>query len=104
MAGTERFLYVKNGYDVDVSFLNGKSVMEAFHRKDKTISDDDIKDILKANADGHGWAFDKRTKEWMRGDHKIKAFRAPGHSDFLFMQDVATVKELEKDKSKSNGF
>ncbi len=78
--------------------------MEVYHRKDKKIMDDDIKGILKANGEGHSWSQDKKTGEWMRADHKMKAFRAPGHADFLFVQDVAVVKAIEKGNKSGAGF
>ena len=105
LVGTERFWYLKDNFDVEVMISAGKSVMEVFHRKDKVITDDDIKGFLNVNADGHAWAIEKKTGHWRRSDNKLQAFREPGHADFFFIQDIAAVKDSEKNgKAKPNGF
>ena len=105
LPGTERFTYTKDNFYVEVMFSAGKSVMEVFHRNDATITDDDIKGFLNVNADGHGWAIDKKTNHWRRGDYMLQAFREPGHDDFFFIQDVTAVRESEKKgKAKPSGF
>ena len=93
--GTERFNYSKNGFDIEVMFAAGKSVMEVFHRKDKEITDDDIKGLLKVTAASQSWTFNKKNNQWMRRDRKVRAFRQPGHSDYFFIQDTAAVKNTD---------
>jgi len=105
LPGTERFTYTKDNFFVEVMFSAGKSVMEVFHRNDTTITDGDIKAFLSVNADGHAWSIDKKTGHWRRGDYKVQAFRAPGHDDWFFIQDIAAVKDSEKNgKAKPIGF
>ena len=105
LAGAETFKYQKNGFTIEVIFSNGKSIWEIFHRDDKDISDDEIKEILKLNADNHGWREDKKAKRWIRGDKKLEGFREPGHSDYFFLRDIKAVAAVEgARKGGINGF
>ena len=102
---TERINYLKNGFAIEVMFAGGRSVMEVFHRKDKEITDDDIKELLKVNGEGHSWTLDSKQNLWMRKDRKIRALREPGHRDFFFIQDMVAVKNTGKvEKAKINAF
>lgn len=103
MHTTKGYYFIKDGFGIEVMILNGKSVMEVFHRKDGVISDAEIQDLLKANGETFTWAFE--SNQWMRSDHKICAFRQPGHGDFFFVQDVAATKqEPSPGKVKTDGF
>ena len=104
MHTTKGYYFIKNGFGVEVMILNGKSVMEVFHRTEgPQISDAEIQDLLKINGENLTWAFENN--QWMRSDHKISAFRQPGHDDFFFIQDVAATKQTPKDgKAKLDGF
>jgi hypothetical protein len=97
-AGAETFRYEKSGFIIDVVFLDGKSVMEVIHRKDKTITDDDIKDLLKLyDSPSTNWRFDRKEKRWERGGKpKLVAFREPGHDDFFFIKDIEACDAVEK--------
>ena len=105
-AGAETYHYLANGFGITVVYLNGKSVWEMFERKDKEITDDDIKELLKVNSSGgHSWHFEKKDKTWERGDKKLVAFREPGHSDFFSIKDADAVKAAEgKTKPSAAGF
>lgn len=94
--------YVKDNFDVEVTILDGKSVWEIYHRRDKVISDDDIKEVLKANATPgtNSWRIDKKDGRWERtGRPKLFAFREPGHPDFFSIKDIETCEKAEKKKS-----
>src|SRR6478752_211796 len=73
--GATTFQYKKNNYTIEVVFVDEKSILEVLHRDDKDITDDDIKEINKLNADGHGWSYDRKEQLWKRGDRKLESFR-----------------------------
>jgi hypothetical protein len=108
--GTENYKFEKNGFEIEVSFKSEKSIYEMFHRKDQTITDDDIKELLKVNATKtNAWRFDKRENRWERGGKpKLVAYREPGHPDYFVVKDLEACLEAEKadktDKSKTEGF
>lgn len=96
-----RYFYKRDGFQAEAIVFKDKVVMVVLHRDGQNISDDNLKEVMKANADGHTWAFDKQSGEWIRRDRAIKVFRPPGHPDFLAMQDIRAVKEIEaEDRSK----
>jgi hypothetical protein len=96
--GAETFRYEKNGFIIDVVFLDGKSVMEVIQRKDRTITDEDIKGLLKLyDSSATNWRFDRREKRWERGGKpKLVAYREPGHEDFFFIKDIEICDAAEK--------
>lgn len=96
--GTDHYAYEKNGFKVEVIIAGGKSIFEVYHRNDKEITNEDIKELLKANEEGHSWGLDRRTQHWTRSDYKLTAFREPGHPDFFFIEDIAAVKQAGKGK------
>jgi hypothetical protein len=105
--GAETWKYSKSGFSIEVIFVNGKSVWEMFERKDKTITDDDIKDLLKVNSlPGASWRFDKKENRWERGGKpKLVAFREPGHGDFFSIKDLEAASAAEKlGKPDKSGF
>ena len=91
LPGAETFQYKKNTYTIEVIIYKDKSIWEIFHRDDKDITDDDIKEILKLNADSHGWRQDKKTKRWIRGDKKLEGGRQQGHPEYLDIWDVEAL-------------
>lgn len=94
--------YVKDNFEVEVTILDGKSIWEIYHRRDKVISDDDIKEVLKANSKPgtNSWRMDKKDGRWERsGNPKLFAFREPGHPDFFSIKDIETCEKAEKKKS-----
>ena len=99
---TGTWKYSKGGFFIEVIFFNGKSIWEMFNRKDKVITDDDIKDILKVNsAPGTSWQFSGKEHQWRRGGTpKLIAYREHGHDDFFSIRDVVAAEAAEKkDKS-----
>jgi len=107
LPGGEKHYFVKKPFGIEVILLEGKTVMEVIHRVEgPAISEAEVKELLKANGDNHGWAFDKRDKEWMRSDRKLRAYFLPGHPDFLFIEDVAATKQAraKASKGKIDGF
>jgi hypothetical protein len=97
MAGHEQYYFEKDSLGIECVIGDGKCVMEVFHRiGSKIISDEDIKNILKVEADGHGWGFNYATKRWMRSDGRLQAYRQPGHDDYFFL-------EVTPSKKKENG-
>ena len=94
LPGAEQYNFVKNPFAIEVILLDGKSVMEVVHRVEGPhISDDEIKELLKVNGDGHTWSLDRKDNQWMRNDHKVRAFHQPGHHDYFFIEDVAATKQ-----------
>ena len=96
--GAETFRYEKSGFTIDVVFLDGKSVMEVIQRKDRTITDEDIKGFLKLyDSPATNWRFDRKEKRWERGGKpKLVAYREPGHEDFFFIKDIEVCNAAEK--------
>lgn len=93
--------YVKDNFEVEVTILDGKSVWEIYHRRDKVISDADIKEVLKANSkpETNSWRMDKKDDRWERsGSPKLVAFKEPGHPDFFSIKDIAACEKAEKRK------
>jgi len=88
MAGHDQWYFEKDGIGVNCVMSDDKCVMEVFHRIGSDITDLDIKDILKSEADGHGWGFDKRTKRWTRSDYVLVAYHEPGHHDIFFLEQI----------------
>jgi hypothetical protein len=103
--GAETWKYSAGGFSIEVVYVNGKSVWELFERKDKVITDDDIKDLLKVNgAPGTNWRFDRRENRWERGGKpKLVAYREHGHPDFFSIRnpeaEAAAGKHIKLDKS-----
>lgn len=99
--GAETWKYSKGGFSIEVIYVNGKSIWELFERKDKVITDDDIKDLIKVNAlSGASWRYDKKEQRWERGGTpKLVAYREPGHPDFFSIKDVEAFKAAEKQRS-----
>jgi hypothetical protein len=107
LPGGEKYYFVKKPYGIEVIVVNGKAVMEIFHRSEgPEISDGEIKELLKVNGDSHAWSFDKKDSHWMRSDRKMRAYRQPGHGDFFFIEDVEATKQARTKSSKDsiNGF
>ena len=101
----EQFEFTKKPFGVQAVMLDGKCVKEVLHRVEgPIISDVEIKELLKANGEGHTWAYIRKDEVWMRSDHKVRAFRQPGHPDFFFIEDVAAVKDAKNGKGKLDGF
>lgn len=96
--GAETFRHEKNGFVIDVVFVGGKSIMEVIQRKDRTITDEDIKALLKLyDSSSTNWRFDRREKRWERGGTpKLVAYREPGHEDFFFIKDIEACDAAEK--------
>jgi hypothetical protein len=98
MAGHDQWYFEKDGFGVQCVMTDDKCVMEVYHRIGQLINDGNINDLLKAEADGHTWGFDKKTARWTRSDYKLQAFREPGHKDMFY------VEEMEKQHSGKTGF
>ncbi len=90
MAGHDQYYFEKDGIGIQCVISDGKVAMEVFHRIGPIITDQDIKEILKTEGDGHSWRFDKKTDRMIRGDNRLEAFRSPGHEDMFFIQEIAT--------------
>jgi hypothetical protein len=93
MPGHDQFSFKMNGMVIECVMTDGKCVMEVFHRPGGMISNEDIKDLLKSEADGHTWGFNPKLKQWLRSDYTLKAYRAPGHADFFFLELAPAKKE-----------
>jgi hypothetical protein len=107
VANVDNLKFTKNGFDVEVSIKDGKSIYEMFHRKDQVITDADIQEFLKANATpANRWRFDKKENHWERGGKpKFVAYREPGHPDFFVIKDLDACAAAEKAaKPKATGF
>lgn len=98
--GAETFRHEKNGFFIDVVIVGGKSIMEVIHRKDRIITDEDIKALLKLyDSSSTNWRFDRREKRWERGGKpKLVAYREPGHDDFLCIKDLEACEAAENTK------
>lgn len=96
--GVETFQYEKAGFTIEVVIFKGKSIWEIFQRKGQTISDDDIKELLKLyDTSSTSWRFDRRDSRWERsGKPKLIASRWPGHEDFFFIKDIEACETAEK--------
>jgi len=92
--GTEKFEFKKDGYTIDVSFFDGISVMEFFHRHDTKITDDDIKDLLKNYIEGVRFTWSARDKIFKSSNKKLTAGRQIGHDDWFFVKDTAAIEAL----------
>src|SRR4051812_1438143 len=67
LMGAETLNYVKNGFSVDCVMVDGKCIWEWFHRLDTTITDDDIKELIKTNTStGNSWHFERKESRWER--------------------------------------
>lgn len=109
LPGSDKYYFVKNGFGIEVMIVDGRSVMEIYHRVNGKITDAEIQELLRLNDDLRHWRFSKKDNQWKRDDKKLVAFRQPGHPDFFFIQDVAAVKSAPKDnkakaKEKMDGF
>jgi hypothetical protein len=103
--GAETYKYEKAGFRIGVVFLDGKSISEVFERKDRKITDDDIKTILKLyDTPSTSWRFDRRENRWERsGKPKLAGFRLPGHDDFFCIRDIAAWDAAEKGTADAKG-
>jgi|SRR2546423_6488578 len=68
-------LYDFNGFLITVMFLDGKSQLEEYAKKDKTkLTEDDVEKLLQANSGGRTWqrtdkpTSDVRTWQLINGD------------------------------------
>lgn len=127
LPGAETFKYLKNNFQIEVVMLNGKSIWEIFQRKDKLITDDDIKDLLKANvalpenSDANSskssswtepngetkrtWYFNRQKQRWERsGKPRFVAYRWPGHEDYFCIKDVEACDAQEAKAQGVSGF
>ncbi len=92
---TEQYDYEKNGFAIEVILAGQRSICEVFRRLENVVTDEDIKALLSVNKEGSSWYFMKKADQWMRNDHKLCAFRQPGHKEYFFIQDIAAIKKSE---------
>jgi hypothetical protein len=76
-----------------VVFQNEKVVQLVAHRVGRIITNDDIRELLKANSDIHGWMEDEHAPRWLRRDRKVDAFREKRHEDMFFVRDIAVAEK-----------
>lgn len=68
-------VYQKGNYVIWVQFLKHLSLAESYTRKDqKDFSQKEIDAFLEGSSNGRPWAKDPNKQEWMRMDHKAKAW------------------------------
>jgi hypothetical protein len=94
LTDTVRYAYMKDNFTIDVSFYNGVSVLEFFHRNDTKITDEDIKDLLKNYMEGVKFTWSQRDKVFKSSDKKMTAGREPGHEDLFYVKDLAVSEKL----------
>jgi len=74
--------FVKSGFSIGVSLFNGISSEEEIHRlQGETLTDDEVKILLAANAQGHTW-----TEETAKTDVPRKWHRDDGATAELYQE------------------
>ena len=103
--GVETWTFNKAGYQIEVIFLNGKSIWEVFHRKGQQISDEDVKGLIDLyDTTTANWRFDRKDKQWERsGKPKLVAYRWPGHEDYFCIKDAEACEAAEKGRGAAAG-
>jgi hypothetical protein len=117
--GAQTFKYLKNGFEIQVVFHQGKSIWEIFHKKDGSgaFPEADIKNLLdgykepKESNDPkqpkepkRTWRFDRRENRWeSAGKPKYIAYLMPEHKDFFCIKDLASCEALDKAAAGSKG-
>jgi len=67
--------YQKGNYMILVQFLAHLSLAESYTRVDKQeLSNNEISALLDGNSNGRGWEKDPDKMEWVRSDHKARAW------------------------------
>lgn len=103
LPGHDQYYFEKDGIGVQCVMSGDQCIMEVFHRIGTKITDQDIKEILRTEADGHGWGLIK-PERWNRGDNKLTAYRQQGHDDMFFIEDIAAMKANGRDTKGKPGF
>ena len=95
--GTVSVLYHKDRYLYEVTFANGRSVLERYsHLKGTDLSEKEITRFLKANSAGAKWMADSTSKEgreFKRSDHNAEAKYASVDG-----RPTLTVRELQANR------
>jgi hypothetical protein len=64
--------FLKNGFEVDATLLDGVSVEETFHKVNgDSFTSEEIQTLLADNSEGRNWQAPQRVKgstQWMRDD------------------------------------
>jgi hypothetical protein len=95
---TTQMKYRKDGYEIVVHYLDGKSVMEQFKQTSKEMTDKEIAEFIKTFSAGVSWTYSPREKTWYHDKRKISAHREIGHSDWLWIENRDVMKQFEKNK------
>jgi hypothetical protein len=103
LPGHDQYYFEKDGIGVQCVMSDDKCVMEVFHRIGSKITEQDIHEILRTEADGHGWGLIKPDR-WNRSDNQLTAYREHGHADMFFIEDIAAMKANGKYTKGKPGF
>lgn len=91
LPGTVQYEFIKDGYKINITFLNDRAILEFFQRQDMVMKEEDIKALLKNYLNGVHFTFSPREKVYKSNDKKYLAGREPGHDDWIFVKDAAAV-------------
>jgi len=85
--------YGTKGFEIDVHFLDGKSVAEQFKKHSGgKWSDQEILDFLKTYPMDGGWTYSEPERLWYNANKVTVAFREPGHPDWFWIEDREKVR------------
>ena len=89
--GKDEYYWEMKGFGVNVVMEDDRAVMLVIHRIAHIIAESDIKELLAANSEGHGWRPDSKIPRWISNDSRLEAFREKDHKDMFFIQDIEAV-------------
>ena len=104
LAGHDQYYFEKDGIGIECVMANDKCIMEVFHNLGPKITDQDIKELLKAEGESHGWGFNIAKKRWIRSDNKLQAYRLAGHDDFFSIEEISGRKPGDQPDTGKPGF